>query len=208
MTAGGAPAPVPPRFRGAWRRVSLAVDGAPPAEHADVVWLQTDRAYADLRVPHFGYGDIVAPLSFAGTTTYAEPFLRWSHDLDLDAERGPGDADVGKVRWDGDDLVESGEIVDGERTVTYVEVWRRLADDGGGVEAHWSADGTCVVVRVGDHALTVADDRAAGGCYRACYRTRDDGRWSVQLALGAGATDLPAPPPTEEMDPAMGVPTP
>lgn len=206
MTVRGA-GPLPQRFRGAWKRVSLAVDGAPPAEHADVVWLQTERAYADLRVPHFGYGDIVAPLSFAGTTTWADPFLRWSHDLDLDPERGPGDADVGKVRWDGDDLVESGEIVDGDRTVTYVEVWRRLPDGGGGCESHWSDDGSCLVVRVGDHALSVADERSGGGCYRACYRTRHDGGWFVELALGSGATDLPTPPATDARDPAMGAPT-
>ena len=199
--------PVPERFRGAWKRVSLAVDGDAPGEHADVVWLQTERTYADLRIPRYGYGDIVAPMSFAGTTTWADPFLRWGHDLDLDAERPPGASDVGRVAWDGNDLVETGEFTDGDRAVPYTEVWRRVADSDAGLESHWSPDGTCVVVRTGDHALTIADDRAAGGAYRACYRTRHEGRWAVELALGAGATDLPAPPPTEEMDPAMGVPT-
>lgn len=59
--------------------------------------------------------------------------------------------------------------------MTYVEVWRRLAPGGGACESHWSADGSRLVIRVGDHALTVADDRAGGGAYRACYRTRHDG---------------------------------
>jgi hypothetical protein len=198
--------PVPARFRGAWARMSLAVDGATPAEHADVVWLQTEHTYADLRIPRLGYGDIVAPMSFAGTTTWADPFLRWSHDLDLDPDGRLGDADVGEVHWRGDDLVETGEFADGDRSVPYTEVWRRLPASGGDLESHWSADGTCVVVRTGDHALTIADERAGGGVYRACYRTRRDGGWAVELALGDGATDLPAPP-TEEMDPAMGVPT-
>ena len=205
MTSGATP-PVPERFRGAWKRVSLAVDGAAPTEHADVVWLQTERTYADLRVPRYGYGDIVAPMSFAGTTTWADPFLRWNHALDLD-DASPGDSDVGRVRWNGDDLVETGEFTEGGRTVPYTEVWRRVGGSDSDLESHWSPDGTCVVVRTGDHALTIADDRPTGGGYRACYRTRHDGRWSVELALGPGATDLPAPPPTEEMDPAMGVPT-
>jgi hypothetical protein len=198
--------PVPARFRGAWTRVSLAVDGAPPSEHADVVWLQTERDYADLRVPHLGYGDIVAPMSFAGTTTWTDPFLRWGHHLDLDPGRGPGDADVGRVRWAGDDLVETGEFADGGRRVAYEEVWRRLPNAGGGAECLWSDERTCVTVRVGDHALTIADERAGGGHFRACYRIRHDGSWCVELALGADAADLPVPP-TDTTDPAMGVPT-
>jgi Protein HRI1 len=198
--------PVPARFLGAWARMSLAVDGAAPAEHADVVWLQTEHTYADLRIPRLGYGDIVAPMSFAGTTTWADPFLRWSHELDLDPDGRLGDADVGRVHWHGDDLVETGELTDGDRSVPYTEVWRRLPASVVDLESDWSADGTSVVVRTGDHALTIADERAGGGVYRACYRTRRDDGWAVELALGDGATDLPAPP-TEEMDPAMGVPT-
>jgi len=208
VSAAPEPDPVPERFRGAWTRVSLAVDGEAPSEHADVVWLQTERTYADLRIPRYGYGDIVAPQSFAGTTTWDDPLLRWSHDLDLATDVSAGETDVGRVRWDGDDLVETGELDDDGRAVPYTEVWRRMAGSDDGLESHWSHDGTCVVVRTGDHVLTIADERAAGGAFRACYRTRHEGRWAVELALGAGATDLPAPPPTEEMDAAMGVPTP
>lgn len=199
---------VPPRFRGAWKRVSLALDGAEPAEHADVVWLQTEDTYADLRIPRYGYGDIVAPMSFAGTTTWVDPYLRWSHDLDLDPDSRLGEADVGRVRWDGDDMVETGELTDGSRSVPYTEVWRRLPASAAGLESHWSADRSCVVVRTGAHALTIADDRPTGGVYRACYRTHGADGWTVELALGEGAADLPAPPPTDEMEPAMGVPTP
>lgn len=36
---------------GAWRRASLTVDGAAVAERCDVLWLQTNRWYADMRVP-------------------------------------------------------------------------------------------------------------------------------------------------------------
>ena len=107
-------------------------------------------------------------------------------------DRSLGDGDVGRVRWDGEDLVETGELTDDGRVVSYTEVWRRVAGGDGGLESHWSPDGGCVVVRTGDHVLTIADDRPAGGAYRACYRTRHEGRWAVELALGAGAIDLPA----------------
>jgi hypothetical protein len=194
--------PVPERFRGVWRRVSLAVDGEPPAEHADVVWVQTGRDFADIRVPHFGYGDIVTPACFAGTTRWDDPHLRWSHELDLDRDpRAPGDpadADVGHVRWDGADLIESGTLRRGDRTVAYVEVWRRLPGGDGVLLSRWSADRTRILVRAGDHAVTVADDRPSGGCFRACYRARRAGSWGIELALGDGATALPAPPPSDQ----------
>ena len=190
--------------------MSLAVDGGAPTEHADVVWLQAERTYADLRIPRYGYGDIVPSMSSAGTTTWSDPFLCWSQDLDLDrgTDRSLGDGDVGRVRWDGEDLVETGELTDDGRVVSYTAVWHRVADGDGGLESHWSPDGGCVLIRIGDHVLTIADDRPAGGAYRACYRTRHEGRWAVELALGAGATDLPAPPSSEELAPANGVPTP
>ena len=49
---------IPERFRGAWRRVSIAVDGGDPVEPSRVVWVQTASAYADIRVPRLGFGDL------------------------------------------------------------------------------------------------------------------------------------------------------
>ena len=68
-------------------------------------------------------------MSFAGTTTWADPFLRRSHDLALESgtDRSLGDGDVGRVRWDGDDLVETGDFIDSGRVVSCIEVWRRVA---------------------------------------------------------------------------------
>jgi hypothetical protein len=199
---------IPRRFQGAWRRVSIAVDGGPPGEACDVVWVQAASAFADIRVARPGYGDLHPPASFAGTTAWRHPHLSWRHDLDLDAGRSgagrspedtgdTGDVgDVGRVSWDGDDLVEAGTFDDGGRPVPYVEVWRRMPRSDGPTHEWASPDGTHRFVRAGDHAITVADERAAGGTYRACYRTRHGDEWAPELALGDGAVDLPIP--TEE----------
>lgn len=189
---------IPERFHGAWRRVSIAVDGGVPVEPSSVVWVQTSSAYADIRVPRLGFGDLQPAASFAGTTRWIEPHLHWRHDLDLDPARSPDDpGDVGHVSWDGDDLVESGTFGDDGLEVPYIEVWRRMTGSDGATQQWVSPDGTHRFVRTGDHAITVADERPAGGAFRACYRTRTDGDWTVELVLGEDAVDLPIP--SEEM---------
>ncbi|HET6953542.1 MAG TPA: hypothetical protein VFI47_24400 [Acidimicrobiales bacterium] len=196
---------IPAPFRGAWRRVSLSVDGGPPIEPSDVVWVQSASAYADLRVPRPGHADRHPPASFAGITTWRDPHLHWRHDVDLDVDpisaggAAPAGGDVGRVWWDGADLVETGTFGTGDRGTPYVEVWRRLPGSGGPTDDWASPDGTRRFVQAGDHAITVADGRAAGGRYRACYRRRRAGAWTVELALGDGAADLPLiPHPIEE----------
>ena len=124
------PVPVPDRFQGAWRRVSIAVDRGPPTEPASVVWVQASSAYADLRLPD---DPGATTMSFAGTTRWDDPFLRWEHALDLEATSGE---DVGEVSWDGTDLVESGSFVSDGRPVGYVEVWR-LQPGSGGPRRRW-----------------------------------------------------------------------
>jgi hypothetical protein len=189
---------IPERFCGAWRRVSISIDGGEPMEPSEVVWVQTATAYADIRVPRMGFGDLHPAVSFAGTTRWIDPRLHWRHDLDLDADRSPDDTgDVGRVSWDGDDLVESGTFGDADVEVPYVEVWRRMPGSDGPMHDWVSPDGTHRFVRAGEHAITVADERGAGGTYRACYRTRLGDQWAVELALGDDAVDLPIP--TEEM---------
>ena len=170
---------IPDAFQGAWQRVSIAVDDGPPEEPATVVWVQTEEAYADLRIPTGG--DDRQPMSFAGTTSWDEPHLTWHHEIDLADE--PGDGDVGEVAWDGDDLVETGTFTDDDGSLhTYVEVWRRLPGSDG--PRHTELLGpTGLRVRAGDHALTVVDERPQGGEYRACYRRLDAGAWVAVLEL-------------------------
>lgn len=202
---------IPERFRGAWQRVSLSLDGGPPAEPAVVIWLQADEAFADLRLPRNVRDTAHAPACFAGITTWDAPQLRWHHHLDLDRDGEPvpedeeaeagATGDVGLVSWEGGDLVERGTFVIGGRPVPYVEVWRRLPRCEAPIVALASDDGWGRLVRAGDHAITVVDERAAGGDYRACYRTRGPDGWRVRLALGPAAAELPVPRPD-----VLGVP--
>lgn len=180
----------PERLSGAWRRISIAVDGAPPAETADVVWLQAGDAFADLRVPR-RVSD--PPACFTGSTSWEEPNLRWVHHLDLD-ESGADSDDVGALSEDGGDLVEVGAFEREGRTVAYEERWRRLAGSDDPRTALVRDDGLGQMVVAGHHALVVVDDRSTGGAFGASYRTHTTGAWSAVSTVGAGAASLPRPP--------------
>ena len=63
---------VPSEFVGTWVRRSISIDGSPPTEWEDVVWIQTHTYFADLRLPRPGAdplpGAPTTPWAFSGTT--------------------------------------------------------------------------------------------------------------------------------------------
>lgn len=176
----------PDRFTGAWRRTSIAVDGADPVVGAEVRWVQAGDHYADLRIP---VAPEEPPVCFAGTTTWDDPDLRWAHELDLDPAGGE---DVGAITDDGDDLVETGSFERDGRTVPYVERWERLAGGDGAVLALERADVPGLLVMAGDHAVAVVDERADGGPFLACSWRHHRGSWHVDLCLDDGYVGEPA----------------
>lgn len=197
---------IPDRFRGVWQRVSLSVDGGPWCEPAQVIWVQTGSVFGDIRQPFAGRSDEHPTMSFAGTVSWDEPRLRWHHQLDLYSDPGAPDDDnddTAVVSWHGADLVCSGTFDRVDRVVPYVEVWRRLSGSGGSRLSLVRADGRGVLVQVGDHAITIVDDRPRGGEYRACYRSRSHEGWAVSLSIGAGPDRLPAPPEWSTLSDAM-----
>lgn len=156
---------IPETFVGAWRRVSIALDGGPAEEPTEVFWLQGYSTYADIRVPGDGMTDGLE--CFAGHTTWEPPCLRWSHDIDLAG--GPAaSVDVGHVAWDGDDLVETGVFSIGGDELPYVEIWRRQPTTGSRVVE--ITDAGFIRVEIGEHALTVLDERPDGGHLSASYQ--------------------------------------
>ena len=148
---------IPERFRGVWQRVSLSVDGGPWCEPAQVIWVQTGSVFGDIRLPHAGRDDEHPPMSFAGTLSWREPHLMWTHKLDLYGEAGDDDdgTDVAEVSWHGAELVCTGHFQRATRSVPYMEVWRRLSGSAGHSVTLVRADGLGVLAQVGDHAITI-----------------------------------------------------
>ena len=196
---------IPDRFRGVWQRVSLSVDGGPWGEPAQVIWVQAGAVFGDIRLPFEGRADEHPTMSFAGTISWDEPQLSWNHKLDLYNDPGNDDDtdDTADVSWHGADMVCCGHFERADRTVPYVEVWRRLSGSGGARLSLVRADGHGVLVQVGDHAITIVDDRHRGGSYRACYRSRSHEGWAVSLSIGAGTDSLPSPPEWSALSDAM-----
>lgn len=215
---------IPPEFHGVWQRASISLDGGPAVEPQHVIWVQAEAAFADLRVPHVTREDdrerdqlVDEPSAFAGTTVWEPPCLVWHHELDRgplasphpadeDTHGGGGDSgDRGEVTWQGGDLVETGVLERGDRALPYVEVWRRLTRPGEAALALATTDGGGRIVQVGDHAITLVDDRPTGSELRTAYRVRraggvpdrnGEGTWVTVLTLGHEAELLPVPPTT------------
>ncbi|MCX4694872.1 hypothetical protein [Streptomyces sp. NBC_01408] len=143
-------APIP----GAWLRAGISRDGGPLHETRHVVWVQSGEFYADSR-------------GFAGTTVYDGRQVTFLHEV------GSPGHDVGTLRREGADLIETGENPDGS---TFMEVWTPLdgTDCAGGTgaggdgtgdavpEGSWHVGGT-QTVRVGRHVVHV--DSAANGAH-------------------------------------------
>ncbi len=177
-------APVPERYVGLWRRLSLE-DGAGRVDlTTEVYWLQTHGLYADLRVPMprppFARGVVLQAMTpaqqqwlatqegFAGTLEVAGSRCTWHRTLDY---QPPGAvSDTGETRFEDDGLL----IEEGVH-IPYREVWQRQ-DTGSDVLAmelldevradgrRWARRG--VWVAVGDYFIYGVDRmsslRAAG----------------------------------------------
>lgn len=136
------PAPVPEAYLGVWRRTLLETSDARDAS-SRVLWLQTPRWHADLRIPA-GRPDFsgIARLAecddallawlatqqgFCGLTQVDGERCTW-HRL-ADFQPPTGRRDVGRMTFDGERLTETGVETD------YLEIWERLPESRGGTAA-------------------------------------------------------------------------
>ena len=210
---------VPTAFQGLWRRRLLASEGRIDSE-TTVYWLQSGRLYADIRIPP-GRPDcesladassrtlqvLASQQGFAGHLDVDADVLSWHRWLDYQPPASV--ADVGRVHFDNDILIEQGVHA------SYMEEWVRI--DGPHpdrlalrLEAEVSLDGTereraGVLVASGAYFM-IAIDRAqplpagatlhdlltaqgaSGSEQRAVldcsidFGRRQDGRWELSLS--------------------------
>ena len=178
-------------MQGGWVRNGISVDGAPPAEDVLVWWLQAPSKHCDLRLPYQGTDGL---MSFAGTTTWHDPRLTWSPELELDPSVFE---DVGVITWDGADMIETGSYAGAGRDIGYVERWQRLPGSDAELLALSRPGGR--IVRTGPYAMTIVDARPDGGQFAAVAWTLDGDGWSVHHCWPPGAA---AAPPPVQLDPA------
>jgi len=185
----GATDPVVPReFAGAWRRTDLHVGGQ-LRDDADVLWLQTSEWYADLRIPHDDHGGPIE--AFAGPARWVEPYFTWLHHIDW---VGSFPDDVGHLTWDDGVLIETGWFEAEPKDQPYEERW--VPDPVKGprlVAIRTGAEGRAAMVRVGDEAITLVDERLGGGGFAARRDQRVDGRWSCRLSRAIGRDEIEPP---------------
>lgn len=151
---------------GAWTRRWVRLEGGPAFETQHVVWLQAGAAYADIRVP---FHVSAAARCFTGTSGWDGGRYRWTHHLDLEGIDGPAADDIGDLQWERDVLLERGMFPTADGAVGYEEAWVRLPGSGG--PASGTSTDRSTEVRVGDHAITVVDERPHGP-FTATYRRR------------------------------------
>ncbi len=177
---------VPAEFVGVWQRREMRIAGV-LRDDADVLWLQANSWYADLRIPHADTGGPVE--AFAGPASWADPDFTWVHEIDW---LGSFPTDVGHLERDGRDLIERGTfVIDGE-DAPYEERWVRGPDAPPTLVAlaePFDGAGWAALVRVGDHALALADAQASGGAGSGFAARREqlvDGAWTTVFSRAIG----------------------
>lgn len=136
------PAPVPDAYVGVWRRSLLQTPDMQDASSC-VLWLQTPRWHADLRIPadrpNFSGISSLAECGrdqlewlatqqgFCGLTQVDGERCTWHRQQDF--QPPSGSRDIGRMAFDGDSITETGVEAD------YLEVWKRLPRSRGGTAA-------------------------------------------------------------------------
>jgi hypothetical protein len=183
--------------RGAWTRQSVSIGDGPAFETQLVVWLQAETCYADLRVP-LNEEQSAGERCFSGFSGWDGDLYRWTHRLDLETG-SPAADDAGRLVREGDAIVERGMFPTFDGALPYQEIWVPIPGADRPFLGLERPNGS--FVRVGDHAITIADQRRSGGTFSAAYyRKAGDQRWTVVASIGE-VTDLVGPDQLASGDP-------
>jgi hypothetical protein len=175
---------------GAWKRVGLEVDGKRVKEPCEVLWLQSEKWYADIRIPVPDAGPTEGPESlfarawaFAGAATWDPPVMTWEHMLD--SEPDPS-IDSNPLEVDGDVAMETGQIDWHGRTVEFCEEWHRISPARVTLTAH--VDANRVEITVGRWRVSVLDERPYGP-FRAGWYELVSATWQPHGTVHVPADD-------------------
>lgn len=152
--------PLPEGYLGVWRRRLLTTTSGVHDTATEVYWLQTERLFADLRIPQpapRSNAERALQAGFAGITEVNDDLCQWHRAIDFQPPSGR--EDIGRMRFESSERVlEDG--LDG----SYHEVWERLPESLGRNWGTWLAayDGRqgCLLV-AGDCFLFAASRAAA-----------------------------------------------
>lgn len=152
--------PVPPAYLGVWQRTLLTTTAGVRDTSTHVYWLQTERLFADLRIPlpaPQSPGELATQAGFAGTTEITGETCQWHRAIDFQPPNGG--EDIGRMHFESSEKVlEDG--LDG----SYHEIWERLPESIGRNRGTWlsAADGRqgCLLL-AGDCFLFAAGRRQA-----------------------------------------------
>ncbi len=187
---------VPPELVGAWRRVGLTLDGVRHVDYCDVIWLQTPKWFADIRlrlvpdrsIPSDGVPDwLYAEAAFAGLAHWSAPRMTWEHVIDYN--RGVPQGSNLLRRADGV-LMEQGVTTIAGLEAPFSEEWLRMTGDDV-VCAVDCQDGQCRV-EVGGWAIELRDERPHGPFSAIRYEAAGDA-WTPTGCLPAGVAAVEAP---------------
>lgn len=157
-----------------------------------MLWLQTERWYADMRTPSeeagpgIGGGPETAfarPWAFAGTAIWEEPVMTWTHDLD--SEPDPG-LDSNRLEAADRVMVETGLIEWEGRFLPFTEEWQRISPAGSEMSAE--AAENRIVVTIDRWRIEIVDNRPDGPFRAVRYERDAGGEWQL-----CGSLDRSAP---------------
>lgn len=173
---------------GAWCRAGLIVGGQRVKDRCEVLWLQSEDWYADIRVPAPDAGEASGPESlfarpwaFGGRGRWEPPVMTWEHLLDSDPDP---DTDSNRLVLDGDLAFEEGQIEWHGAAVPFCEEWQRISPPDAEVSTEVNANRIDIVLA--RWRITMLDERPYGP-FRATRHERGASGWKP-----AGQVHAPA----------------
>ncbi|WP_256355475.1 hypothetical protein [Pseudomonas sp. PDM33] len=149
---------VPPAYLGVWQRTLLTTTAGTRDTSTRVFWLQTERLFADLRIPlpaPQSSAELATQAGFAGITEISGEICQWHRAIDFQPPNGG--KDIGRMHF-----VNTEKVLEDGLDGSYHEVWERLPESLGRNRGVWlsAADGRqgCLLL-AGDCFLFAAGRR-------------------------------------------------